>query len=53
MLLSKRPIGTMPSSTIHVAHAAFPKGNRHITLRDELGTIFNDEMFANSIQTIS
>jgi transposase len=29
-----------------VAHAAFPKGHPYLTLRDHLGTIFQDEDFA-------
>lgn len=33
--------------TTRAAHAAFPKGHRYLTLRDELGTIFTDEMFAD------
>jgi len=37
----------VPKETARVARAAFPKGNRYLTLRDELGTIFNDDMFAH------
>jgi transposase len=29
-----------------VAHAAFPKGNPYLTLRDHVGTLFQDEDFA-------
>ena len=36
----------IPESTIEVALAAFPKGNPYLTLRDELGTIFEDDDFA-------
>lgn len=36
----------IPRETITVAKAAFPKGNIYLTLRDEIGTIFNDEQFA-------
>jgi transposase len=35
----------IPSETKQIAHAAFPKGNMYMTLRDELGSIFNDEIF--------
>ena len=35
----------IPESTIQVAQAAFPKGNPYLTLRDKLGTIFEDEDF--------
>ena len=37
----------IPESTIEVALAAFPKGNPCLTLRDELGTIFEDNDFAD------
>jgi transposase len=30
-----------------VAHAAFPKGNRYLEMRDVLGTIYTDELFAD------
>jgi transposase len=31
----------------HVARAAFPKGNPHLRLRDELGPVFRDGDFAD------
>jgi transposase len=31
--------------TARVAHAAFPDGNVYLQLRDELGTLFDDELF--------
>jgi transposase len=37
---------TIPELTVQVAHAAFPKGNDYMRLRDELGTIFTDAAFA-------
>lgn len=37
----------IPEETTNVARAAFPKGNIYLTLRDELGTIFTDEQFAD------
>lgn len=36
----------IPLQTITVARAAFPKGNRYMKMRDELGTIYHDELFA-------
>jgi len=36
----------VPEQTARVAHAAFPKGHPSLTLRDHLGTIFQDEDFA-------
>ena len=42
MSIEYEPIGTVPTQTIRVAKAAFPKGNPYLTLRDELGPIFSD-----------
>ena len=46
MSLPPQPIGSMPEQTAHVAHAAFPQGHPSLTLRDHLGTLFQDEDFA-------
>jgi transposase len=37
----------VPDETIRVAHAAFPRGNVYMRIRDELGTIYNDHLFAH------
>ncbi len=37
----------IPEMTVKVARAAFPKGNPYLTLRDELGTIFEDQDFTD------
>jgi len=37
----------VPELTEEVARAAFPKGNPYLTLRDNLGTIFEDEDFVD------
>lgn len=36
----------IPHQTIAVARAAFPKGNLYMTMRDELGTIYHDDLFS-------
>ena len=36
-----------PEETARVARAAFPKGNPYLTLRDALGTIFQDDDFTD------
>lgn len=36
----------VPEETVRVAREAFPKGNSYLTLRDELGVIYEDNMFA-------
>ncbi len=42
MSIEYEPIAPVPTQTIRVALAAFPKGNPYLTLRDELGPIFSD-----------
>jgi transposase len=37
----------VPATTARVAKAAFPKGNVYLYIRDELGSIFRDEDFAD------
>lgn len=46
MSLQPQPIKAIPSETVRIAKAAFPKGNPYLTLRDELGSIFADSDFA-------
>jgi transposase len=47
MSLQPRPIPPVPHETARVARAAFPKGNPYLRLRDELGTVFRDNDFAD------
>jgi len=47
MSLPPRPLAPIPEETIRVARSAFPKGNRYMQMRDELGSIYTDEMFAD------
>src|SRR6476620_5773521 len=48
MSLHPQSIGTIPEQTVRVAKAAFPKGdNLYIKMRDELGSIYQDQMFAS------
>ena len=47
MSLKPEPIHPVPEETVRVAIAAFPKGNLYLTLRNKLGTIFQDESFAD------
>jgi transposase len=46
MSLRPQPIGAVPEETVRVARAAFPRGSAWLRLRDELGPVFTDEMFA-------
>lgn len=36
-------IPAIPEETIRVACAAFPHGNIYLTMRDQLGTLYEDE----------
>jgi transposase len=46
MSLQPQAIAPIPEETARVARALFPKGNRYMQLRDELGTVYTDEQFA-------
>ena len=46
MCLHPELIPSVPEATAKVAKAAFPKGNRYMRLRDELGVFYHDEEFA-------
>lgn len=46
-MLHPQPISPVPVETVRVAHAAFPKGNALMLMRDELGAIYEDEAFAH------
>src|ERR1051326_8897219 len=47
MSLNPEPIGPIPPETIHVAKAAFPKSSLFMKMRDELGSLYRDERFAD------
>ena len=47
MSLKPQAIGPVPEETARIARAAYPKGNIYIQLRDTLGTIYEDEQFAD------
>ena len=46
MSLTPSIIEPVPEQTVQVARAAFPKGNLYLSMRDELGTLFEDSDFA-------
>src|SRR5205085_9657014 len=47
MSLKPCPISPVPEETARIARAAYPKGNIYLQLRDEFGTISEDEDFVN------
>jgi len=46
MSLHPWPIAPIPAETARVARTAFPQGNRYMTMRDVLGVIYTNELFA-------
>jgi transposase len=46
MSLKPQPIGPIPELTAYVARAAFLGGNPYMSLRDTLGTFYDDKRFA-------
>ena len=46
MSLRPHTLEPVPEATVRVAHAAFPKGNPSLLLRDTRGTMFQDDAFA-------
>ena len=46
MSLHPRGNDPIPEETIRIAHAAYPKGNVYLRMRDELGVLFEDAAFS-------
>src|SRR3954469_1125565 len=47
MSLRPTPIGPVPELTAYVARAAYPDGNPYLSVRDALGTFYDDDRFAD------
>lgn len=47
MSMKAQSIPPVPEETRRVVQAAFPKGNVYMKMRDELGSIYTDEIFAD------
>src|SRR5512142_1141873 len=47
MSLQRKSLPVIPPETVQVAKAAFPSGNIYMQMRDELGNIYEDELFAS------
>ncbi len=45
MSLHPHPVPAVPEETARVAHAAFPRANVSLRMRDECGAIFADHEF--------
>jgi transposase len=46
MSMPPKPIGPIPEDAARVAKATFPRGNVYIEMHNVLGTIYDDEDFA-------
>lgn len=46
MSLHPQPVGRIPEETVRVDRAAFPKGIRAVRMRDVIGVMFIDDIFA-------
>src|SRR6266516_1424644 len=47
MSMHPQSIDPIPEETVRVARAAFPRGNTYVTMRDQLGTLYEDRAFAD------
>jgi transposase len=47
MSLPPASLLNVPERTAEIAHAAFPKGNRYMQMRDTLGTVYTNATFAD------
>ena len=47
MSLQPKDFSVVPEQTAQVARAVFAKGNPYMTLRDELGVIYEDHIFTS------
>jgi len=51
MSLHVQPLPDVPEMTATIARAAFPKGNRYMKMRDELGVFCSSDLFASCFAT--
>src|SRR5947209_3236889 len=51
MSMHPQPIPAIPEETVRVARAVLPKSNVFLLMRDELGTLYSDEDFADLFPT--
>jgi len=47
MSLPEQRIDVIPAETGQIARKAFPQGHRYLQMRDILGTIYTDDVFAD------
>lgn len=44
---------TIPEETVRVARAAYPRGNTLLKIRDELGTLYQDQALPSCFPTMA
>lgn len=49
MSMHPHAIAVILEETVRVARAAFPRGNIYLTMRDQLGTLYEDENFSATV----
>jgi transposase len=47
MSMHPQTIAPIPEETARVAHAALPRGNTYVIMQDQLGTLYDDHVFAS------
>ena len=47
MTIHPQAIEPVPAETARIAKLAFPKGNRYLTFRDQIGTLYKDQDFTD------
>ena len=52
MSMHPSPIEPVPDETARVARAAFRKGNLLMRIRDEIGILYDDRMFASLLSLL-
>jgi hypothetical protein len=52
MSMHPSPIESVPEETARVARAAFRRGNLLMRIRDEIGILYDDRMFASLLSLL-
>ncbi len=53
MSLQPQTLCPVPEETARIARATYPRGNIYMQLRDELGTIYQDQAFAHLFSLVA
>jgi hypothetical protein len=53
MSMHPQPIPAIPEETVCIAHAVLPEGNVWMQMRDELGTLYEDQDFQDLFKALN